>query len=62
MYVLNFGYCMIWHVIIFGYNTKLHIIITKCHTLYFIRWEDGRGKRTNIAYRAWQFSAEDARM
>ena len=34
MYVLSFLYYMIWHVIIFGYIIKLHIIITKCHTLY----------------------------
>ena len=29
---------------------------------YFIRWEDGRGKRMHTAHWAWQFSADDARM
>ena len=60
MYVLSFLYYVIWYVIIFGYIIKLHIIITKCHTLYV-------GKTAGvasecIAYRSWQFSAEDARM
>ena len=54
-------YYMILHVIIFGYIIKLHII-TKCHTLYVGKTGVASECIIIIAYRAWQFNAEDARM